>query len=157
MMLRQAVASCIKKTFVFRGRTPRMEFLQFCLGYLPIAALLVFLAAKVSDLIGLIAAFAFMVPMVAAGYRRLHDTGLEGYLIFFPLIVLPLSILLLTTPLSIEVSGTQIFGLDLRRSMFWVLVAVLHAIIAVLIGVRLLFPSDPNKNFFGPNPNEVST
>lgn len=142
---------------MFRGRTSHSEFWLFCLVYLPIISLLVVLTSRASNLVALMTASVLMVSVVAAGNLRLQDTDLDGYLIFFPRIIFPLFILLLAGPLQIGFFGEGTFGYDLRNSTFWVIVAFINAICAVLIGIRIVFPSAPEKNFFGPNTHEVST
>ena len=63
----EAIKIClINKYFVFSGRASRSEFWSF--------AMLAFAIALFIPFIGL----AFCVPCVAAGARRLHDTGRKG-------------------------------------------------------------------------------
>ena len=76
----EAIKIClIKKYFVFSGRASRSEFWSF--------AMLAFAIALFIPFIGL----AFCVPCVAAGARRLHDTGKSGWWQMFPISFLVIS------------------------------------------------------------------
>ena len=77
----EAIKIClIKKYFVFSGRASHSEFWSF--------AMLAFAIALFIPFIGL----AFCVPCVAAGARRLHDTGKSGWWQMFPISFLVISL-----------------------------------------------------------------
>lgn len=65
----------------FSGRASRSEYWWFALGFL----LIVFVAAFVDGLVGtggvlsLVAILGLMIPQLAVGVRRLHDTGKSGW------------------------------------------------------------------------------
>ena len=89
MPYRQAVKVCFRKYATFSGRASRAEYWWFYLLYF----ILYILAFAVDyGLIGMytsvftrIVALAFMLPMLAAGVRRLHDTNHSGWWILCPI------------------------------------------------------------------------
>ncbi|MBQ1960275.1 MAG: DUF805 domain-containing protein, partial [Akkermansia sp.] len=72
----QAIASCFKRYAKFDGRARRSEYWWFYLmtsvvSFIPI--------------IGFIGALACIVPMIAVGWRRMHDIGKPGWFILIPI------------------------------------------------------------------------
>lgn len=94
MSFATAIATCFAKYVDFDGRASRAEFWWFYLfttliGWL---ALLVDNSGVVSAILNL----AFLLPVLAAGARRLHDTGKSGWwqlLILTIIGVIPLIVL----------------------------------------------------------------
>ncbi len=79
-----------RKYSVLTGRTRRSEFWHFMRINIVVLTLLgIARMVFVSDLIDPIAivfCLAILAPSVAAGVRRLHDTGRSGWFILLPLI-----------------------------------------------------------------------
>jgi uncharacterized membrane protein YhaH (DUF805 family) len=97
----EAIATCFRKYADFRGRASRPEFWWFVLAYyivilMPLVPLIAALDSKSSlDQTGFdesvsgvaiffifltsVAVLAFILPYLAAGVRRLHDTGKSGW------------------------------------------------------------------------------
>lgn len=78
---------CFKEDFAnFKGRARREEFWYFVLGYGIVSiAVSILTWSGLSGLLGLV----FLVPGLAVGARRLHDTGRSGWwqlLSFVPVI-----------------------------------------------------------------------
>lgn len=71
----------LRKYAVFDGRARRMEYWIFFLSNLIIVSALRFAAtlAGIPDLIGLLYALGVLVPGIAVGVRRLHDTDRSGW------------------------------------------------------------------------------
>ena len=95
----EAVATCLKKYFVFSGRASRSEYwffvlFQFLVG---VGIGLVMLVVPPLEVLTVIVELAFFIPNLAAGARRLHDTGKSGWWQLFPLATVPVGIL--TIPL----------------------------------------------------------
>ena len=103
MSFGESVKTCINKYATFDGRASRSEFWWFYLfvliisfvAVLPGYLLLIAGAASTSDgsspgfvfwlglvliIIGLLIELAFIIPLLAAGCRRLHDRGQSGWL-----------------------------------------------------------------------------
>ncbi|MEM8787695.1 MAG: DUF805 domain-containing protein [Pseudomonadota bacterium] len=114
---------------IFQGRAPRAEFWWFFLftliiGFATAPLEYVLQTTMISTGVNV----AFLLPTLAVGARRLHDTGRPGYLLAIPLASLPLFI----------------FGQDIGAA-------------ASLIGIALLLlllclPGQRGPNKYGPDP-----
>jgi len=73
----EAVTACLTKYATFSGRSSRSEYWWFYLFYIMIAAVgsLALGDSPVTDLVSL----ALLIPLVAAGVRRMHDTDHSGW------------------------------------------------------------------------------
>ena len=71
----------LKKYAVFEGRARRKEYWYFILAYALIALVLSVLDSAVATggLLRAILALALLLPTVAVGVRRLHDTDRSGW------------------------------------------------------------------------------
>lgn len=105
MTLTEAVRTCLRKYGVFTGRARAAEYWLFYLG-LAVVNVVIFVALLLpalimmdpvtqepgvlgsigSTLVAIVALGAF-VPLLAAGVRRLHDTGKSGW--FYLLCLVP--------------------------------------------------------------------
>jgi uncharacterized membrane protein YhaH (DUF805 family) len=88
-----AVRICLQKYADFSGRGRRSEYWYFALFNLLVAIAAGILDAILgtdfdtgSGLIGLLASLALLLPGLAAGVRRLHDTSRSGWWILIGLI-----------------------------------------------------------------------
>ena len=70
-----AVKACLNKYADFSGRAGRPEFWWFALAWVILLAL----TAMVSRYLYGIAVLALLLPGLAVGTRRLHDTGKNGW------------------------------------------------------------------------------
>lgn len=76
MTFTDSIKTCFNKYATFEGRAKRSEYwwfwlLTFVIGYIPI--------------VGWIASLACIVPIIAVGVRRLHDTNHCGWWILCPI------------------------------------------------------------------------
>ncbi|TFZ04034.1 DUF805 domain-containing protein [Ramlibacter humi] len=78
----QAVKTCFSKYADFSGRAGRPEFWWFFLFQLVVCLV----TGMINDWVSIIAALALLVPSLAAGARRLHDTGKTAWLLLIGLI-----------------------------------------------------------------------
>ena len=86
-----AVKTCIVEKFAkFEGRARRSEFWYFYLAMFVAGLVLGFI-----PVLGWIASIALMIPQLAVGARRLHDTGRSGWWQLLMLIPLVGSIILI--------------------------------------------------------------
>lgn len=76
MTFEQSIRTCISKYADFEGRASRSEYWWF--------ALLVFVLSYI-PFVGIIVSFAALLPSLAVGVRRLHDTGRCGWWILVPI------------------------------------------------------------------------
>jgi uncharacterized membrane protein YhaH (DUF805 family) len=82
MNFQQAVQTCFRKYVDFSGRASRPEYWWFVLAYV-IAA---FVSGFIHEVLNLIVALAFLLPLLAVGARRLHDIGKSGWWLLLGLI-----------------------------------------------------------------------
>lgn len=75
MDFQTAVKTCFQKYATFEGRASRPEFWWFMLFLVGVN----FVLNLVSDMLGLLFSLATIVPSLAVGARRLHDTGRSGW------------------------------------------------------------------------------
>lgn len=80
--LQKAVKTCFTKYADFTGRAGRPEFWWFFLFQLAVY----FVTSFLGFLIYLLAFLALLVPSIAVGARRMHDTGKSGWLLLIGLI-----------------------------------------------------------------------
>ncbi|MDA7416747.1 DUF805 domain-containing protein [Xenophilus arseniciresistens] len=79
-----AVKTCFAKFADFSGRATRSEYWWFVLAYFVLALVGSFIHQYVYFLVVLV----FLVPMISAGVRRLHDIGKTGWLLLIGIIPL---------------------------------------------------------------------
>ena len=101
MNFAQSVETCFRKYGRFEGRAPRSEFwwwYVFSVITSMIANVLFEFGGLLQEngfdsgfivfLLGVGVSFAFMIPSLSVGARRLHDTGKSGWWMFFPLTII---------------------------------------------------------------------
>lgn len=76
MNITDSVKTCINKYATFEGRATRSEYWWFwlaatVLSYVPI--------------VGIVISLASLIPLIAVGVRRLHDTNHTGWWIICPI------------------------------------------------------------------------
>ena len=79
-----SVKTCFAKFADFSGRATRSEYWWFVLAYFILAIVTGFIHEYFYFLVVLV----FLVPMISAGVRRLHDIGKTGWLLLIGLIPL---------------------------------------------------------------------
>jgi uncharacterized membrane protein YhaH (DUF805 family) len=96
----------------FVGRAGRAEFWWFELASFIIVTVLSILgrASVVFSVLGLIYALAVLVPSIAVGVRRLHDTGRSGWWLLMLLVPLVGLIVLLVFFVSEGTPGPNQYG-----------------------------------------------
>ena len=90
----EAIQTCLAKYFVFSGRAARSEYGWFVLFVVVVSFILAVIDASLfgtdpetgetSQVLAPIFQLAVVVPMLAAGWRRLHDTGRPGWYLLLP-------------------------------------------------------------------------
>jgi len=73
-----AIANGFKRSFSSEGRATRSEFWYFFLLYAAVFACVGALGTDWAYLLGTIVFLSLLVPFIAVGVRRLHDTGRSG-------------------------------------------------------------------------------
>lgn len=99
MDFKQSVVRCLRDKYAdFNGRAGRPEFWWFALFCALVAVLFGVLRLH---MLGMLANLALLLPSLAVGARRLHDTGKSGWfqlVYFIPLIGLILMVYWLVQP-----------------------------------------------------------
>lgn len=76
MSITDSIQTCFKKYATFEGRASRSEYWWFWLC--------VFILSFVPGL-DIIVGLVTLIPIIAAGVRRLHDTNHSGWWLLFPI------------------------------------------------------------------------
>ncbi len=79
-----AFKTCFAKFADFSGRASRSEYWWFVLAYVIVAIV----TSLIHEYVYILAVLVFLIPMISAGVRRLHDIGKTGWLILLGLIPL---------------------------------------------------------------------
>jgi uncharacterized membrane protein YhaH (DUF805 family) len=185
MTFADAIRTCFRKYVTFSGRATRPEYWYFILflflGGIVTSTLDSILFGASENLgvthnvttgessthvevssgdgpISAIFSFGTLLPMLAAGWRRMHDTGRSGLYLLYPILVwfgigTFASFAGLTGPLLSGDFLTAFSGLVGIIMLLSVIVAILSPLIVIWWLTR---PTQPGPNDFGPNPNEVS-
>jgi uncharacterized membrane protein YhaH (DUF805 family) len=111
----QAIKTCLNKYATFSGRAQRSEYWYFFLFMI-----VVNIVASVLDsiifgdipVLYLIATLALLVPSIAAGVRRLHDTDKSGWWLLLGLIPVVGAIVLIVFFCQRGTVGPNQFGPD---------------------------------------------
>ncbi len=82
LTFKESILVCLKKYAEFNGRASRSEFWWFTLFILLVASALTY----VSQTLGSIFLISVLLPLLAAGTRRLHDTGKSAWWQLFLLV-----------------------------------------------------------------------
>ena len=82
MTFAESVSTCLSKYVDFNGVASRSEFWWFFLFQIIVVVVLSLMSQLIAD----IAALALLLPSLAVGARRLHDTGRSGWWLLIGLI-----------------------------------------------------------------------
>ncbi|MGH3381178.1 MAG: DUF805 domain-containing protein [Actinoallomurus sp.] len=101
----------------FDGRARRTEYWMFFLINLIIAVVLnvIGVAVKAAAFAGDIYALALLIPSIAVGVRRLHDTGRSGWWLLIGLIPLVGTIVLIVFLATEGQQGDNAYGPDPKQ------------------------------------------
>ncbi len=93
MDFKTAIETCLKQKYKdFTGRASRSEYWYFVLGYVILSVILsvvgAILPAMLATLINLAVGLAILLPNIAVGIRRLHDTNRSGWFLLLGLVPL---------------------------------------------------------------------
>lgn len=191
MTLVAAIRSCFRNYFRFSGRAPRSEFWKFVLFVLllNIAALifnsLIFgpqlIERAVTSVgadgsqtteirrtlqysggwIGTLLNLACLLPLLAVGWRRLHDSDFAGWWLMMPLalffgaILVSLIAILGASELWAALKNTGNVRVNISSGLAFVMLLI-FIVPNLLLVLRLCRRSDPHPNRYGPPPSEVT-
>lgn len=155
MTFGRAVRACLSRYATFSGRASRPEFWWFTvflfLGQSAAGIIDAALFGQGAVLLGSVFSAAMLSPSLAAGWRRMHDSGRSGLHLVYPFIVM----------LGMATFGALVMGIPegpVQDASMLVLAfaAFVFAISPLLVLWWLTRPSDPNPNRYGPPPSEVT-
>ncbi|WP_380057801.1 DUF805 domain-containing protein [Falsihalocynthiibacter sp. SS001] len=179
----QAIRTCFKKYVTFSGRASRSEYWYFILflilgnfvfGLLDTAIFGTNVvevtsgdgtaSAQVDNNGPLASLFSLIIfiPTLAAGWRRMHDTGRSGLYLLFPMLIM-FGVFTLVWIAAGSVAFTGGFlGLETIAVVMGALstLVLIPIMLVALIGPLLVLwwltrPSEPTPNQYGPNPHKV--
>lgn len=175
MSLIEAAQTCLRKYATFSGRASRSEYWYFVLflilAYIALglldAALFGIETVEIAPgqmryrstgpLAGLFSLLT-VVPLIAAGWRRMHDSGRSGLHLIYPALVMVgivtfTGLVAGTGPLIAGDLGTIVAG---GYSILLLIAFAVLLISPLLVLWWLTRPSQPGPNRYGPNPHEVT-
>ncbi len=143
-----AIRTCVLEKYAsFQGRASRSEYWWFFLAFL-IGAVITQL---VWWLLYLVFALALICPMLAAGFRRLQDTGRPGWYIAIPF---GLSLLTTLTAPTFPTEAEMAAGVmpEMGGMAFFGILGIVQLIVSLVFLWWLTRPSQPETNQYGPPP-----
>jgi uncharacterized membrane protein YhaH (DUF805 family) len=153
MDFQTSVKTCLTEKYAsFKGRASRPEYWWFILAYV-IGAVVISLLGI--GLLYILYVLAMIVPVTAAGFRRLQDTGRPGWYIFIPvgLAVLNTVVMGATGPGPMGPGG---MGGGMQGGMggfgLMGLLGLVQIVVTILFIYWLVQPSQPETNEYGPPP-----
>lgn len=76
-----AIKVCFQKYVDFSGRARRSEYWFFYLFYVLVLAV----ATAISETLSNLVVLAFLLPLLSAAVRRMHDVGKSGWFLLIPI------------------------------------------------------------------------
>jgi uncharacterized membrane protein YhaH (DUF805 family) len=164
----QAVKTCLGKYAVFSGRATRSEYWWFVLAVILVGIVLAIIdsiifgvdpeTGKASGILNPLFQLAMLLPMLAAGWRRLHDTGRPGWYLLLPMALNVVTMIMLFTGIAVfSVLERGVDDPDVLRGpaeflgVTGVLVVLaLQLVLTVLMIWWLTRPSEEGTNKYGP-------
>lgn len=127
-----------KKYTVFDGRATRKEFWMFTLFNLSIVLVLNYVLPVINlEFLGVLYGLFIIVPTLAIGARRLHDTGRTAWWLLLHLIPFLGSAILMAFAVLDSQTGTNIYGPNPKGDTYVAKSA--KGWVALVIGLHVLF------------------
>lgn len=167
MTFSDAVKTCLGKYVVFSGRAARSEYWWFALfvflGVFILSIVDHVIWGDAEDAIKLLAPIFQLVtflPLLAAGWRRLHDTGRPGWYLLLPMLFSVGFALALIGGVvafgAIEAAGMpqdELRGPAALLGLTGIMIAwIVQFVLALLMLWWLTRPSEPGANAYGAQP-----
>jgi len=169
MRFGQAVATCFRKYVIFSGRARRPEYWWFVLFVILCSIVSSILDGVVfgfgtddepsSEVFHKIISLGTFLPLLAAGWRRMHDTGRSGWYMLLPLlatIVIFAALMLGVVGFADSVgSGEEAVQLAAESGLglgVLVIGGLIQLVLTVLALWWLTRPTEPAENAYGPVP-----
>lgn len=163
-----AIQACFSKYIVFSGRSTRPEYWWFVLFVVVTSAVLAIVDSLLfgansetgegTRVLSSVFQLAVVIPMLAAGWRRLHDTGRPGWYLLLPFALsIATMVMLMTGVVAFSVLEQGVDDPETLRGPAALLggtgilvVSILQLILSVLMIWWLTRPSENGTNEYGP-------
>ena len=105
----EAVKTCLKKFFDFKGRARRSEYWWFILFIVILSSVFNYggLLLPFLSYVGMLCSLLLLIPQFAAMTRRLHDTGRSGW--WVAILAILYVVVLVSMAILVAPYGTQLF------------------------------------------------
>lgn len=105
----EAVKTCLKKFFDFKGRARRSEYWWFVLFVMIVSSVFNYggLLLPFLSYVGMFCSLLLLIPQFAAMTRRLHDTGRSGW--WVAILAILYVVVLVSMAILVAPYGTQLF------------------------------------------------
>jgi uncharacterized membrane protein YhaH (DUF805 family) len=162
MSFTQAVGSVLRQYATFSGRARRSEYWWFYLftvlaglGAAVVDGLLGAVLGRNVEVVNLVVSLAVLVPSIAVGARRLHDTGRTGWWLLLPVVPLLLTVVLAVPAMVLGLfaavdGGFDVVGGATVAGFFLSLALMLVGGIVLLVFFCQDSQPGPNKYGFSP-------
>lgn len=171
MTFADAIRTNFAKYATFSGRAPRSEYWWFVLFVLLVGFALGIVDSALfepgpmgqpASVLGGIWQLATLIPLLASGWRRMHDTGRTGLFLLYPLLAWFGTMAFLAFGAGISLAAFQ-GGADTLAAILTGatgIVGILAMLVVIISPLLVLWwltrPSEPRPNAYGPNPVEVT-
>ncbi len=171
MGFQDSIRTCLSKYLTFSGRARRSEYWWFLLFVAIGGAILGMLDTMIfgapmepgdtqASPLATVFQLAMAIPLLAAGWRRLHDTGRPGWYLFIPMLIslaFVFSMLFgVMTFGAIEAGGADPDALRGPAAVLGLTGVMVAAVIQLIVAILMLYwltrPSQPGENEYGPEP-----
>ena len=171
MTFTEAIRTCFRKYATFSGRARRPEYWWFALFVFAGAFALTMLDGAVFGfgteeaprprIFAPVFQLAAFLPLLAAGWRRMHDTGRPGWLVLLPVAISLGGFLLSLMGVIGFARLERIEAVDeaqlrdtalLMGSAGFIVVVVAQVVATALLVWWLTRPTEPEENAYGPVP-----
>ena len=173
MSFTDSVKTCLSKYVRFSGRASRSEYWWFILFIFLVSTILGMVDSAIfgidpitqttNGMFGPLFSLATLLPLLAVGWRRMHDTGRPGWYLLLPMLVTFGTFFFLMVGVM-GFASMQNFGADpdalVGPAAFLGMTGMFTAVIVQLVLVILLLwwltrPSEAGSNEYGPPPTTM--
>jgi uncharacterized membrane protein YhaH (DUF805 family) len=137
----------------FSGRSPRAEYWWFWLGYMLLNIVFQVLT-RISPILGLLGLLylGLIIPMIAVGVRRMHDTGRTGWWLLAPFLPYAIGLGLLL-PQVMSGRSTMTAFMNYGPALAFMLIGF---VLAIVVFIFTVLPGTKGPNRYGADPYDPS-
>ncbi len=170
MSFAESIKTCLSKYVTFSGRAGRPEYWWFLMFIIIASAILGMVDRELfgvdpitqqsNGVFASVFGLATFLPLLAAGWRRMHDTGKPGWYLLLPMLI-PFAFMAFMMMGVIGFAGMENAGVNqdaLRGSamLFGMTGMIIGGVVQLVPAILLLWwltrPSDTAENEYGPVP-----